>query len=105
MTRLTSRERGKKLVVKIVCTNHRGPKGTTPVRHDCYPVLKWIQRLTGPRKLSASLVVNILMRTGYIAIFCNNWDHKHCSDTEGNPLFYINMIFSKLKSTLNCCAI
>jgi len=69
MTRLTSRERGKKLVAKIVCANHRRPKGTMPVKHDCNPLLKWVQRSTGLRELSASLVGNLLMRTGYVAIF------------------------------------
>ena len=40
-----------------------------PVKHDCNPVLNWIQRSTGLRELSASLVASHLMRTGYIAIF------------------------------------
>jgi hypothetical protein len=104
MTRLTSKERGKKLVAKIVCTNHRRPKDATPVKHDCNPVLKWIQSFTGLRKLSASLMVNLLKRTGYIAIFVLTGIIRIAQTQKEPVLFYIN-IFSKLKSTFNCCAI
>jgi hypothetical protein len=105
MTKLTSKERGKKLVAKIVCTNHRRPKGATPVKHDYNPVLKWIQRFTGLRKLSASLVVNLLKRARYIVIFVLT-GIMGTAQTQKEPLFfYINIIFSKLRPTFNCCAI
>jgi hypothetical protein len=37
--------------------------------------------------------------------FCNNWAHGNCANTEGNPLFFINVIFAKLKLTFDCFAI
>jgi hypothetical protein len=81
MKRLTSGERGKKLVAKIVYTQKTKRHNASNTRLQSSAQVD--PKVDRPKKLSASLMVNLFKHCS----FCTNWDHENCSDTEGNPLY------------------
>jgi len=87
MTGLTSRERGKKLVAKLVCTNHGRPKGTMPIKHDCKSSAQVVPKVDRLKETECLIGGESSNEDWIHCKFCTNCDHENCSDTEGNPLF------------------
>ena len=76
MTRVTSRERGKKIWAKTVSANHGRPKDTAPVK-----------RLQCSAQVDPAVdrphCGESVNEDGVHCNFCSNWDHKNCSDADG----------------------